>query len=336
MIPTNQRERAERYAGAALERQCFELSNTTAERNAALNRSAYGLGQLVGAGLLDRQAVEANLYAAAVSNGYVRKDGAGAARGTIRSGLCRGILRPREFPDRSIGGRPFQPDPAEVERRAELRKRAEEAERADAIRRQKLALAIWEAAIDPRGQLPDHYLRSRALDLPDNIAGRAIRYSAECPFGRGKTLPAMVALLRDVRSGEPKAIHRTGLTDDGRKIGRKMLGDATGAAVMLDAEEAVTTGLAVGEGVESCLAARQLGIRPTWALLSTSGVKNLPVLPGIETLTLLVENDVNGASERACRTVGARWHEARCAVDLVRPRIGKDLNDTLMAEGTAA
>lgn len=220
---------------------------------------------------------------------------------------------------------------AEMQRRV-ARRRAEEAERADTARRQRFALAIWEAARDPRSTLAEHYLRSRGLGLPDDIAGHVLRFE---PRGRweGDFAPMMVALMRDPITGQPKGVHRTALTTEGQKIGRKMLGPA--GAVMLDPEEAVTAGLAIGEGIETCLAARRLGIRPAWALCSTSGITAFPVLPGIEALTLLVENDVDGASERACREAGTRWHRAGLAVDFVTPRVGKDLNDTVR-EGAAA
>lgn len=323
------RARAERYAQAAHERTIAELSSTAAERNAALNRAAYGLGRFVGAGYLDRINVEAELYMAATANGYVQKDGAAAARATIRSGLSRGILHPRDIPDREFSGAVrFQPDPVEVERRRELRRRAGEVERADTERRKRLALRIWESGRDPRETVVERYLSGRTLDLFEDIAGSVIRAVERCPFGEnGNTEFCMVSLQRDPLSSQPCGIHRTALTADGQKIGRKMLG--TAGAIMLDPDEAITTGLVVGEGVESVLAARQLGLKPAWALGSTSGIANLPVLPGVEALTLLVERDENGASDRACTEAATRWHQAGRAVDFVRPTVGKDLNDVL-------
>ena len=224
--------------------------------------------------------------------------------------------------------------PIENMQRRHQRRLAEEQDRASTMRKQRLARDIWDAGRDPRRTIVETYLHSRALDLPDDIAGEVIRFVERCPFGQGgATAPCMVALMRDPLTGERQAIHRTALTPDGRKIDRKMLGPA--GAVMLDAETEITTGLAIGEGIETCLAARQLGIRPVWALCSTSGITAFPVLPGIEALTLLLENDESGASERACRSAGTRWHRAERSVDMVRPRVGKDLNDTIR-EGVAA
>ncbi|KQQ39115.1 hypothetical protein ASF58_22750 [Methylobacterium sp. Leaf125] len=225
-------------------------------------------------------------------------------------------------------------DPAEEARRAKARQQAEARERADIIRRQKAAGRIWEEARTPLGTIVETYLRSRCLDLPEEIAGDVLRFHSRCPFGEGMTAPAMVAALRCVRTGDIIGIHRTALTPDGVKVGRKMLGTATGAAVMLDAEDTVSTGLAIGEGIETCLAARQLGIRPTWALGSTANVAAFPVLDGIETLTLLGELGDGGASDRACSEVGTRWHRASRSVDIITPKIGNDLNDVVKGGAT--
>ncbi len=90
--------RADAYARAALDREC-ELAATTGHgRNDQLNSSAFSLGQIVGAGLLDRGEVERRLFDAARASGYVGKDGPLAARSTIKSGLDHGLREPRTAP----------------------------------------------------------------------------------------------------------------------------------------------------------------------------------------------------------------------------------------------
>jgi putative DNA primase/helicase len=123
-------------------------------------------------------------------------------------------------------------------------------------------------------------------------------------------------------------VARTFLDREGRKLRRKFCGPVGGAAIKVDADENVTHGLHVGEGVETCLA-RQLGLRPAWALGSAGGVASFPVLNGIECLTLLSENDA--ASPRAIEACAARWHSAARGVLINRPIGGKDLNDVLPA-----
>ncbi|GEP06032.1 hypothetical protein MOX02_40700 [Methylobacterium oxalidis] len=224
-------------------------------------------------------------------------------------------------------------DPAASQRRKEVRHRVEEQHRAETLRRQRQALAMWQDGRDPRGTVVEAYLRSRGLILPAEIAGEALRFHPRCPWEAG-TAPAMVAALRCIRTGEVLGVHRTALSPDGQKLGRRMFGTAAGTAIMLDPEEIVSVGLTIGEGIETCLAARQLGLTPVWALGSVGAIGAFPVLPGIETLSVLAENDA-GASARACQEVGTRWHRADRLVDIIKPRVGTDMNDVLR-EGSAA
>lgn len=220
-------------------------------------------------------------------------------------------------------------DPVLIERRRGAHQRAAANEVAKGARRRRRAVEIWRESQDPVGTVVECYLNGRGLALPPEVAGSVIRFHPLCPWGNGCTL-AMVAAMRCIRSGKVLAIHRTALTTDGSKIDRAMLAPSAGTAVMLDPEEEVTMGLAIGEGIESVLAARQLGIRPAWALGSKGPVERFPVLAGIDALTLLVENDANGASDRACNETAMRWYQAGRVVDLVRPPPGlKDLNDLI-------
>jgi putative DNA primase/helicase len=206
----------------------------------------------------------------------------------------------------------------------------------DESRRVERARAIWAEAIDPRGTLLETYWRSRALEL-DDLAGRVLRFHAACPWrdkDADKTIfvPAMVAAMRSIATDEITAIHRTRLSLEGVKVDRRMLGVASGAAIKLDADDAVTSGLAIGEGIETCASARRFGIRPAWALGSTSFVSAFPVLAGIESLTVLAENDV--ASAKAIDACAMRWHSANREVLINRSIFGKDLNDAIR-RGTA-
>jgi hypothetical protein len=142
----------------------------------------------------------------------------------------------------------------------------------------------------------------------------------------------MMAAMRAISGDEIVGVHRTRLTPDGRKIDRRMLGSSAGAAIKLDADAHVTMGLMIGEGIETCLAGRQLGLRPTWALGSAGAIKAFPVLAGIEALTILAENDdANDKAVAACRE---RWLAAGCEVIIGKPRAGKDVNDAI--RGVAA
>jgi hypothetical protein len=136
------------------------------------------------------------------------------------------------------------------------------------------AIALWDGGIDPRGTPVERYLISRCLTLEEDIAGSALRWNP------GAT--AMVGLFRNIATDEPQAVSRTFLDPEGRKLERRFLGPVGGAAIKLDADEDVLGGLHIGEGIETCLAARKLGLRPTWALGSAGAVAGFPVLAGIE------------------------------------------------------
>jgi hypothetical protein len=137
----------------------------------------------------------------------------------------------------------------------------------------------------------------------------------------------MLCLLRDIRTDEPCGIHGTFLDSSGRKLDRKMHGRASGAAIKLDADEALTLGLHVGEGIETCIAACLAGFRPVWALGSANAIASFPVLSGIEAITVLGETDDGGANDRAAKTCAARWMESGREAFVVTPVRGGDLND---------
>jgi CHC2 zinc finger len=185
------------------------------------------------------------------------------------------------------------------------------------------ALSVWDAGVDPRGTPAQRYLAFRGLELGDDIAVEVLRWH----LGIG----AMLALFRSIETDEPRAISRTFLNAEGRKIERRFLGPVAGAAVKLDADDEVLSGLHTGEGVETCLAARQLGLRPTWALGSKGAIGAFPVLSGVECLTILGEPNAEKEID-ACAT---RWHAAGREVFINTSLFGSDLNDALIARGQA-
>lgn len=146
----------------------------------------------------------------------------------------------------------------------------------------------------------------------------------------------MVALARDVVTNEPKAVHRTALDPQGRKLshlgsnGRLTLGPVGGCAVKLTDDADTYGALGIGEGLESTMSLRRIpefGHRtPIWALLSAGQMKLFPVLPGIEVLWIAADHDRAGIE--ASEAVAARWREAGAEAFVVTPLAKRaDLND---------
>jgi hypothetical protein len=88
---------SDRYTAAALDGETRLVAETReGGRNHQLNISAMKLGQLVGAGLLDRGTAEAELTRAALAAGLEPH----AIRATINSGMTFGIANPRQVAER--------------------------------------------------------------------------------------------------------------------------------------------------------------------------------------------------------------------------------------------
>jgi putative DNA primase/helicase len=145
----------------------------------------------------------------------------------------------------------------------------------------------------------------------------------------------MVCLVRNIVTNKQQAIHRTALMPDGTAIKRNgktfrmSLGEISGGAIKLDPDEDVTQGLCIGEGVETCLAGRQMGYRPVWAVVNTRGIQDFPVLPGISGLTIFGEHDEKQQSMKAIQSCAERWLAAGREVLTAWPMAGNDLNDEL-------
>jgi hypothetical protein len=194
------------------------------------------------------------------------------------------------------------------------------------------ALELWSAASSLRRSLAEAYLSSRGLSLHEPVLiPDVLRFHASCPFGRER-LPAMLALMRDIRTDEPRAIHRTALQQDGSGkaepadggSSKRMLGPAGGCAIKLIADEDVTLGLGIAEGIENALTAMSAGWSPVWAAGSKGSLAKFPVLPGIEALTLFTDPEPGGVE--AARECARRWQESGREATILIPPSG-DWND---------
>jgi hypothetical protein len=196
----------------------------------------------------------------------------------------------------------------------------------------ELAAAIWRESVDPRGTIVEAYLASRGLSLTAELAGDVLRFHRRCPFGPGERHPCLVALMRGAQTNDPCGIHRTALDGHGRKIGRKMLGQAEGGAIKLSNNADVTLGLGIAEGIETALSVLQAGWAPVWAVGDAGRVARFPILGGIEGLTIFADADTAGM--KAARDCAGRWVTAGREVFIQRPSQG-DFNDLFKGAANA-
>jgi putative DNA primase/helicase len=196
-------------------------------------------------------------------------------------------------------------------------------------------LQLWSGAINARWTLAGKYLTTRSLALPNNHHN-VLRFHPSCPFGLNTRHPCMIALYRDIRTNEPKAIHRTALTLDGKKIDRKALGPKAGCAIKITVDADVAEGLAIAEGIETSLAGITLNFSPIWALGDANEVAKFPLLPGIECLTILVDNDASGTGQASALECSRRWTSDGREVFRVLPAaVGHDLADVIRGRAAA-
>ena len=93
----------------------------------------------------------------------------------------------------------------------------------------------------------------------------------------------------------------------------------------------------LGEGIETTLAAatriehRGTLLQPAWAAGSAGNMAKFPVLCGVNSLTLLVDNDESGAGQRAADECAAQWETRGREVTWLTPNISNaDFNNLVL------
>jgi hypothetical protein len=224
-------------------------------------------------------------------------------------------------------------DIAEQQRRRDEAKRHAETERQERTRR---ALELWNAGQPCRGSPIEDYLHyTRGIgDWLDTFPylDQVFRYHPNCPFG-GEQHACMLALVRDIKTDAPIAIHRTALTKEERpqRIGRMSLGPVGGGAVKISPDFEVHEGLMVGEGIETVLSAsKHHQFKPVWSVIDAGNLSRFPVLCGITCLTIAVDNDANGTGQLAATECAARYVRADIEVITTKTNKVKDFNELEM------
>lgn len=196
------------------------------------------------------------------------------------------------------------------------------------------ALTIWSQGQNIFLSLAMSYLIKRNLNQGKffHDLDASLKYHSTCPCKLG-THRAMIALITDIETGVPCGVHRTFINADGSKADFKpnkmMLGRATNAVVRLSKDEEITNRLGIAEGLENGLTILGIDWGPIWVALSANGIKNFPVLPKIQELTIFADNDNTGV--KAAEACAQRWVLAGKKVIIRTPKsAGKDWNNVLM------
>lgn len=175
------------------------------------------------------------------------------------------------------------------------------------------------------------YLEARACVIPP--ADGDLRWHPKLRHApTGYEGPALVALVTDATTCEPLSLHRTWVRADGTKAAdpaRLLLKGhrKAGGVIRLWPDDAVTHGLAIAEGIETALSVAH-AFKPTWAAIDAGNLGELPVLAGIEALTIVADADPAGT--KAAERCAERWASAMCKVRIAIPENG-DANDVVRA-----
>jgi phage/plasmid primase-like uncharacterized protein len=202
-------------------------------------------------------------------------------------------------------------------------------EASDEAGRLKRAATIWNAASPIARTDGEAYLERRGIFLDDVPEHGGLRWAPRCPWEAG-TAPCIVARYTEAVMNEPRGLWRRPITGEKPKA----LGPTAGCVIRLWPDDEVDLVLVLGEGVETTLAAatrithRGTYLRPAWAAGSAANMAAFPALTGIESLTLLVDNDENGAGQLAAGQCARRWADVGKEVIRLTPgKGGVDFND---------
>jgi len=194
------------------------------------------------------------------------------------------------------------------------------------------ARKIWDEA-DPLGPEAIAYFERRGIDINAAPNQGGLRWHPKSPW-ENASKPCALGRYTTAIGNASRGIWRRPI--DGSKP--KALGPTAECVIRLWPDDAVEVGLVLGEGVETTLAAatriehRGTLLQPAWAAGSAGGMARFPVLPGVQALTLLVDNDESGAGQRAADECAARWAAVECEVTLFKPNIANtDFNNVVLS-----
>ena len=222
-----------------------------------------------------------------------------------------------------IGWTDYQPDPKSIETQRRKRQFA-----IDCVIGESMPISAGPAEVARR------YLINRLGELPDTLP--LLRYhSALRYYHDGKRQGEYPALIGEVRNvtGRVVTLHRTYLTEDGRKAPvespKKIMGvpqgSCTGAAIRL---HQATEEIIVAEGIETALALSRMLSLPAWAAISAHGMENILLPDKVRAVHIGADNDRSGRGQDAAERLGRRLASRGVSVWIHTPdKAGTDWAD---------
>lgn len=211
---------------------------------------------------------------------------------------------------------------------------------------QKLSrLRNQRARMEPivEGDAVSQYLLNRGISMTTiEQVTSSLQLIRELEYWKDKKLlgkfDSMVALIKvddELRS------HHITFLDSGQKTtltpSRKImptLKTISGGAVQLFEHNGV---LGVAEGIETALAATEIHKIPTWAALSSNGIKSFEIPEGVSELHIFPDNDQSYVGQNAATTLAQTAFKSGIKTRIHIPtRIGSDWNDELIVKITEA
>jgi hypothetical protein len=189
-------------------------------------------------------------------------------------------------------------------------------------------LGFWDKCY-PISGTAINYLKARRCVIPPKDSD--LRWSPQVKHPSGYVGAALVALVTDIHTGAKLSLHRTWITKTGKadiSPVRMPLANHSleNGCIRLWGDEYVTQGLAIGEGIETCLSLAH-AYQPVWATIDASHLAKFPVLSGIEVLVIAQDNDAAGI--KAASACATRWVGAGREVRITQQSTN-DINDVLM------
>lgn len=184
---------------------------------------------------------------------------------------------------------------------------------------------ILRPAVSLPGTLGERYFSMRGCARPTGDSVRYLAPSAKYPW------PTIVSIVTDFVTAEPISLHFTALNKDGtdkapiEKPRRLLYGHRkSGGVIRLTDDCDVERHLGIAEGIESALAVTAaMGTMaywiPVWSAIDAGNLADLPVLGGIQRLSIFADTDRSGTGQKAAQALAARWHAAGREVFIIQP-----------------